>query len=126
MLLALSTAGAQDGGLQDFLELGGHAVPWTREAEAADAGAPCSRIDLLQADSLAADIDVGWEELATMSARRVRPERAHDSGFKGTCLTSEAVELKAGGQMHSTRSVSCCPVLLFTTDARQAGGSVRR
>lgn len=62
----------QDGGLQDFLDLGEHAVPWTNEAEAVTAGAPCSRYDLLQADSLAADIDLGWDELGTLSVRRVR------------------------------------------------------
>ena len=62
----------QDGGLQDFLDLGEHAVPWTHEAEAGTAGAPCSRYDLLQADSLAADIDLGWDELGTLSVRRVR------------------------------------------------------
>ena len=52
--------------------MGDHIVAWTPEAEALVVGAPCSRFDLLQADSIAADIDVGWGELATLSARRVR------------------------------------------------------
>ncbi|KAK9831481.1 hypothetical protein WJX81_000382 [Elliptochloris bilobata] len=61
----------QDGGLQDFLDLGEHITAWMPEAEAQAPGTPCSRFDLLQADSLAADIDVGWGELAALSARRI-------------------------------------------------------
>lgn len=55
--------------------MGDHIQAWTPEAEAQVDGAPCSRFDLLQADSIAADIDVGWGELATMSSRRVRRTR---------------------------------------------------
>ena len=63
--------------------MGDHIQAWTPEAEAQAEGAPCSRFDLLQADSIAADIDVGWGELAIMSSRRVR--RAKHNLSKHLC-----------------------------------------
>ena len=66
-------------------------MPWTHEAEAVTAGAPCSRYDLLQADSLAADIDLGWDELGTMSVRRVRSSLVEVEGVVLSLLSPLSV-----------------------------------
>ena len=113
----------QNGGLQDFLDIGDHIQAWTPEAEAQADGAPCSRFDLLQADSIAADIDVGWGELATMSSRRVRTRLlfclhfcarpgiralAGMAAACGTALSSCQQHLERPGHAGALKAALCC------------------
>ncbi|CAL5226801.1 g9662 [Coccomyxa viridis] len=59
-----------DGGLHEFLILGKHAVPWTAEAEAAEASR-CARFSLGDIEHVVHETGISWEWLVEVSMRRI-------------------------------------------------------